>query len=99
MEITTTEILGGGRLGFYYLKEDRIAYWLSVGARPSETVARLLRKYTGLSFPGKSGAKSHLEPPAEEAAGPAQVMDESASAEAGTPESTQDSPNEEEETQ
>jgi small subunit ribosomal protein S16 len=26
------------------LKEDRIAYWLEKGARPSETVAEVLRK-------------------------------------------------------
>ena len=26
------------------LKEDRVRYWLSVGAQPSETAARLLRK-------------------------------------------------------
>ena len=28
------------------LKPDRIAYWLKVGAAPSEKVAVLLRKYT-----------------------------------------------------
>ena len=27
-----------------YFKKDRIEYWISVGARPSETVARLLAK-------------------------------------------------------
>ncbi len=28
----------------YQLKEDRIKYWLSVGAQPTDTVASLLRK-------------------------------------------------------
>jgi small subunit ribosomal protein S16 len=28
----------------YHLKEDRIRYWLSVGAQPSDTVASILRK-------------------------------------------------------
>ncbi|HOJ92114.1 MAG TPA: 30S ribosomal protein S16 [Dictyoglomaceae bacterium] len=41
-------------LGFYdpktdpatvQLKEDRILYWLSKGAQPSDTVLRLLKKY------------------------------------------------------
>lgn len=27
------------------LKNDRLAYWLSVGARPSETLAKVLREY------------------------------------------------------
>ena len=27
------------------LKEDRIKYWLSVGAQPSETVANMLKKH------------------------------------------------------
>ena len=27
------------------LKEDRVRYWLGTGAKPSETVARLLRKH------------------------------------------------------
>jgi small subunit ribosomal protein S16 len=41
------------------LKEDRIRYWLSVGASPSDTAAALLRK-AGLlaAYPAKSGAKT-----------------------------------------
>lgn len=30
------------------LKEDRIAYWMSVGAKPSATVESLLRKHSKL---------------------------------------------------
>lgn len=33
------------------LKEDRIRYWLSQGASPSETVASILRK-AGIDVPG-----------------------------------------------
>lgn len=41
------------------LKEDRVRYWLSVGASPSDTAAALLRK-AGLlvAAPAKSGAQS-----------------------------------------
>lgn len=78
------------------LNEERIGYWLSVGARPSETVARLLRKYTSLSVPGGNGPQQHSEPAQQETAGPPQVPDEAASAEAGTPEATQHSPDVEE---
>jgi len=35
------------------LKKDRVAYWVGVGAQPSEKVAVLIRKY------GENG--SHLE--------------------------------------
>lgn len=35
------------------LKEDRIKYWLSVGAQPSETVRSLLRKAGIDPTPGK----------------------------------------------
>ncbi|QDU72409.1 30S ribosomal protein S16 [Mucisphaera calidilacus] len=28
----------------FHVKEDRVRYWLSVGAQPSETVANLLKK-------------------------------------------------------
>ncbi len=34
------------------LNTDRIAYWLSVGARPSETAATLIRK-AGITLEGK----------------------------------------------
>lgn len=30
------------------LNEERIAHWLKVGAKPTETVERLIKKYTGL---------------------------------------------------
>ena len=36
------------------LKEDRIRYWLSVGATPSETVASMIRK-AGIGLPPKRG--------------------------------------------
>ena len=34
------------------LKEDRIRYWLSKGAQPSETVSHILRKH-GIAVPKK----------------------------------------------
>jgi small subunit ribosomal protein S16 len=34
------------------LKEERIRYWLSVGAKPSETVASMIKK-AGIEIPGK----------------------------------------------
>ncbi len=41
------------------LKEDRIRYWLSVGASPSDTAAALLRKAGILAAaPVKTGAKT-----------------------------------------
>jgi len=30
------------------LNEERVAYWLSVGAKPTETVERLIKKYSSL---------------------------------------------------
>jgi len=36
------------------LNEERIRHWLSVGAQPTETVERLIRKHTGIELPGKS---------------------------------------------
>jgi small subunit ribosomal protein S16 len=41
------------------LKTDRCAYWLSVGAQPSDTVAMLLRR-SGLD--AKSGTKAEKQP-------------------------------------
>jgi small subunit ribosomal protein S16 len=35
------------------LKRDRIEYWLSVGARPTDTVQRLLARQ-GIGIPGAS---------------------------------------------
>ncbi len=37
----------------FSLKEDRARYWLSVGARPSETVASLLKR-SGIALPRRS---------------------------------------------
>ena len=39
------------------LKEDRIKYWLSVGAQPSNTVANLIEN-AGITKPGKQKAKA-----------------------------------------
>jgi len=36
----------------YKLDTERIAYWLSVGAQPSETAANLIKK-AGIELPGK----------------------------------------------
>jgi small subunit ribosomal protein S16 len=36
----------------FKLNNERIAYWLSVGAQPSETVATLIKK-AGVETPGK----------------------------------------------
>ncbi|MDQ3023617.1 MAG: 30S ribosomal protein S16 [bacterium] len=33
------------------LKEDRILYWLSVGAQPTDTVERLIRKHSAIELP------------------------------------------------
>jgi len=51
----------------FSLNTERAAYWLSVGAQPSETVATLLRK-SGLEIPSRAGKKSQpaaVEAPAE----------------------------------
>ncbi len=40
----------------YSLKEDRVKYWLSVGAQPSETVRSLIRK-SGIELPQKKHKK------------------------------------------
>jgi len=39
------------------LKEDRIRYWLSVGAQPTDTVRRLIAKHTGIELKARSNAR------------------------------------------
>jgi small subunit ribosomal protein S16 len=39
------------------LNEERISHWLSVGAQPTETVERLLRKHSGVQL--KTPARVH----------------------------------------
>jgi small subunit ribosomal protein S16 len=40
----------------YALENERIQYWVSVGAQPSETVASLMRK-SGIAMPAKKAGK------------------------------------------
>jgi len=40
----------------YSLENERIEYWVSVGAQPSETVASLMRK-SGIAMPARKGKK------------------------------------------
>ena len=40
------------------MKLDRVEYWLSVGAQPSETVASLIRRAGGDPMPGKKSANA-----------------------------------------
>ena len=40
----------------YTLENERLAYWVSVGAQPSETVRSLMRK-SGVPMPVKKGKK------------------------------------------
>ena len=51
------------------LKQERIKYWLSQGAKPSDRVARFLGQAEIIQLPGRSDqTKQHLEEaPAEEA--------------------------------
>ena len=44
------------------LKLDRVAYWLSVGAQPSDTVAALIRRKGLKSKPGTSVKEQPLAP-------------------------------------
>jgi small subunit ribosomal protein S16 len=44
------------------LKMDRIDYWLSVGAQPSDTVRDLIRKAGGDPTPGKTYEPPKAEP-------------------------------------
>jgi small subunit ribosomal protein S16 len=43
------------------VKADRVRHWLSIGARPSETVARLLKRVDVLDANGKAHASRQLE--------------------------------------
>ena len=51
------------------LRPDRIKYWLSVGAQPSEKTAVLLRKYME-KFEKAAAAGTETPAPAETPAGP-----------------------------
>ena len=59
------------------LKLDRIDYWLSVGALPSDTVASLIKQVRsgGAAAPAEEAAAA----PAEEAAAPVEEADDSSS--------------------
>jgi small subunit ribosomal protein S16 len=46
------------------LKPDRIKYWLSVGAKPSERVAVLLKKYLAKAEEQAAAKAEGAEPPA-----------------------------------
>ena len=48
--------LKGDAEGVVSLKEDRIRYWLSVGAQPSETVASILKR-NNIELPRKAPRK------------------------------------------
>jgi small subunit ribosomal protein S16 len=50
------------------IKLDRCAYWLSVGAQPSETVAGLLKKHGLKPVPGTKVEDQTLPPPVVETA-------------------------------
>jgi small subunit ribosomal protein S16 len=51
------------------IKLDRCAYWLSVGAQPSETVASLLRKAGLKPVPGTKVEDQNIAQPAAAAQG------------------------------
>jgi len=67
------------------LKLDRIDYWLSVGALPSDTVASLIKQVRsgGAAAPAEEAAAAPAEEaaaaPAEEAAAPVEEADDSSS--------------------
>jgi small subunit ribosomal protein S16 len=52
------------------LKPSRIKYWLSVGARPTEKVAVLLKKYMAKFEEQEAAAQAAPPPPAPEQAPP-----------------------------
>lgn len=66
------------------LKLDRIDYWLSVGAQPSDKVATLIKKVKTNTF-GTAAAPPPLTPPKE----PEPVAEEAAAAEGAEAESTE----------
>ena len=50
------------------LNEERIKHWLSVGAQPTETVERLIRKHSSIQLPGKARHGAPAESAKTEAA-------------------------------
>ena len=43
-DIGTYDVMAADDSKVYSLKTDRLKYWLSVGAKPSETVASIIKK-------------------------------------------------------
>jgi small subunit ribosomal protein S16 len=43
-DIGTYDVMASDKDKVYSLKVDRLKYWLSVGAKPSETVASIIKK-------------------------------------------------------
>jgi len=43
-DIGTYDAMSPDESRIYAIKEDRLKYWLSVGAQPSETVASIIKK-------------------------------------------------------
>ena len=43
-DIGTYDVMAPDERKIYSLKTDRLKYWLSVGAKPSETVASIIKK-------------------------------------------------------
>lgn len=43
-DIGTYDVLSPDESKIYSIKEDRLRYWLSKGAKPSETVASIIKK-------------------------------------------------------
>lgn len=43
-DIGTYDVMSPDESKIYSIKEDRLKYWLSVGAKPSETVQSIIRK-------------------------------------------------------
>jgi small subunit ribosomal protein S16 len=43
-DIGTYDVMASDKDKVYSLKMDRLKYWLSVGAKPSETVAAIIKK-------------------------------------------------------
>lgn len=43
-DIGTYDVMSSDENKTYSIKEDRLKYWLSVGAKPSETVRSIIRK-------------------------------------------------------
>ena len=43
-DIGTYDVMSPDESKIYSIKEDRLKYWLSVGAKPSETVRSIIKK-------------------------------------------------------